>query len=201
MDILDILKKSLPDLAVDLIPGAGIVRSIARAITGADDDAQAAARIEADPALQVEFQKAVLQQAVDLARDQTERLRIQVDEIRAENEALIAVNNTMQSESRSEHWPQYSWRPSWGFSSAAAFFAVCVLACVLAWKAVNGGDPKTLNMIPQLITAFAALFAIPAAILGIASWHRGRKQRAEAGEKLKPGLAARAVEALKGIKR
>ena len=34
--------------------------------------------------------------------------------------ALIqSVNATMQSEAKSEHWPQYSWRPTIGFTFAA----------------------------------------------------------------------------------
>lgn len=37
-------------------------------------------------------------------------------------------------------------------------------------------------LIPQLIGAMAALFATPMAILGVASWHRGKEKRALAGE-------------------
>ena len=33
--------------------------------------------------------------------------------------AITAVNATMQAEAKSEHWPQYSWRPTIGFTFAA----------------------------------------------------------------------------------
>ena len=71
----------------------------------------------------------------------------------------MAVNQTMQAESKSEHWPQYTWRPFWGFISAIAFGFVVGLCCFLGYKAVIGGDPSALTMIPQLVSAFAALFA------------------------------------------
>jgi hypothetical protein len=32
-------------------------------------------------------------------------------------------------------------------------------------------------MIPQLVGAFATLFAIPGAILGVTAWHRGKEKR------------------------
>lgn len=94
---------------------------------------------------------------------------------------LTAVNATMQVEGKSEKWPQYGWRPYWGFASGTAFLAVCVLVCILAYQAVLGGKPEALAMIPQLVGAFATLFAIPGAILGVASWHRGMEKRETAG--------------------
>jgi hypothetical protein len=94
-----------------------------------------------------------------------------------EQSIVHAVNATMQVEAKSEHWPQWSWRPYWGFVSGTAFGCVCVLCCYLGYKAVMGGNSEALGMIPQLITAFAALFAIPGAILGVTAWHRGQEKR------------------------
>lgn len=90
---------------------------------------------------------------------------------------IVAVNETMRAESKSEHVPQWLWRPVWGFVSAAAFFVVTTLCCMLAWKAVSLADANAMAMIPQIITTFTTLFSIPAAILGIASWHRGKEKR------------------------
>lgn len=93
-------------------------------------------------------------------------------------EALAsAVNITMQAEAKSEHWPQWSWRPFWGFSSALAFLFVAGLCCVLAYQAILGGRPESIAMIPQLVAAFATLFTIPGAILGVTAWHRGKEKR------------------------
>lgn len=92
---------------------------------------------------------------------------------------VLAVNQTMQAEAKSEHWPQYSWRPFWGFISGIAFGFVVALCCFLAYKAILGGVPQALAMIPQLVSSFAALFAIPGAILGVTAWHRGKEKIAK----------------------
>lgn len=99
------------------------------------------------------------------------------EEVQAEQKAIEAVNKTIQIESASENWWTSGWRPYWGFISGTAFLVVCVLVSILAYKAVLGGKPEAMAMIPQLIGAFAALFAIPGAILGVTAWHRGKKQR------------------------
>ena len=111
-----------------------------------------------------------------------EQTRLGLEEIAVKLEAIeqqlpIAVNQTMQAEAKSEHWPQYSWRPAWGFISAIAFGFVVGLCCYLGYKAGIGGDPTALLMVPQLVTAFATLFAIPGAILGVTAWHRGKQKR------------------------
>ncbi|MBU2549238.1 MAG: holin family protein [Proteobacteria bacterium] len=173
--ILEGLTKSLPDLVMDFIPGGQVIRTIARAVAGTSDDAEASARIEADPALQLEYQKAVLIQAVDMAR-------VEVDRLRAENEVLAQVNETMRAEAASKNWWTSGWRPYWGFVAGTAFGMVCLLCCVLAYMAIIGGKSEAMAMIPQVIGAFTALFGIPMAILGIASWHRGKMQRIQAGE-------------------
>jgi hypothetical protein len=100
--------------------------------------------------------------------------------LEAETARLAEINRTMRAEANSEHWPQFSWRPYWGFSSGTAFIVVTVFVCVLAYEAVMGGKPESMAMIPQLIGAMAALFAIPGTILGVTAWHRGQMQRARA---------------------
>jgi hypothetical protein len=83
----------------------------------------------------------------------------------------------MQAEASSERWPQYSWRPYWGFISGTAFGFVVVLCCILGYNAVIDKNTEALRMIPELVTAFATLFAIPGAILGVTAWHRGKAKR------------------------
>lgn len=105
-----------------------------------------------------------------------------VDEIKADASIVDAVNTTMQAEAKSDKWWVSGWRPFWGFTSGFAFLFVTILVCMLTYKAIIGGKPEAMAMIPQVIGAFAALFAIPGAILGVTAWHRGKKQRLEAGE-------------------
>lgn len=111
-----------------------------------------------------------------------EASRLKLAEVAKELEQIeqqlpLAVNQTMQAEAKAEHWPQYSWRPYWGFISGTAFGFVVGLCCLLGWRAVIGHDANALKMIPELVTAFAALFAIPGAILGVTAWHRGQQKR------------------------
>jgi len=150
------------------IPGAGIAgKMIAQALgVVATPDAVAAA-MKVDP-----------EAGVKLARIEADnRAQLQGQLLAAETSRIAAINETMRTEAKAEHWPQYSWRPFWGFISGAAFFVVCVLVCVLAYRAVLGGNPAALSMMPQIIGAFATLFAIPGGILGVASWHRGQQKR------------------------
>lgn len=79
--------------------------------------------------------------------------------------ALEAVNNTMQAESKSEHWPQYTWRP---FIGANFGFYIASLWILPAF----GRTPVTLSL---------DMIALIGAILGIASWHRGQEKLRDKG--------------------
>jgi hypothetical protein len=116
--------------------------------------------------------------AIKLQQIQSEE-RIALQRVISETsiQTITQVNSTMRAESVSEHWPQWSWRPFWGFVSALAFLVVCSFVCYLAYQAIFEGKPEAMAMVPQLIGAFATLFAIPAAILGVASYHRGKAKR------------------------
>lgn len=94
--------------------------------------------------------------------------------IAAETARIQAVNKTMQEESKSEHWPQYSWRPYWGFISGTAFLVVCIFVCVLGYKTIVEKDATAFGQIPMIIGAFASLFAIPGTILGVTAWGRNK---------------------------
>lgn len=96
------------------------------------------------------------------------------------------VNKTMQTEAQTGHPWSGAWRPVWGFSSAAAFFIAVLGILGLTAYAISTRQTDLLKEIPNLIFQLAALFSIPGAILGVASWHRGQMQRAQAGEEKTP---------------
>jgi hypothetical protein len=98
----------------------------------------------------------------------------------ADTSTLQAVNATMQSESHAEHWMQWAWRPVWGFVSAAAFFVVCGFVCYLMFLGVVGKDHDAMRSIPDLVSTFVELFAVPGAILGISAWGRNKLKLARA---------------------
>lgn len=84
-------------------------------------------------------------------------LRMQVE---AETARIQAVNSTMQEEAKSDHWPTYSWRPFIGFA-----FGLYILSYVVL--PLCGITPSILP--PDLTMAIGA-------ILGIASYYRGKMQ-------------------------
>jgi Holin of 3TMs, for gene-transfer release len=98
-----------------------------------------------------------------------------------ENDIVREVNTTMRAELTSEHWLQWAWRPLWGVISAVTFGFVCVLASLLAYKAVVEHDNSALAMIPQFISAMTLLFGVPGAILGITAWGRNQLKLKQVG--------------------
>lgn len=77
----------------------------------------------------------------------------------SETKRLEAVNATMQSESKSEHWAQWLWRPFNGF--------------VLGTLVLGDYFVLPLLKIPSPYVPPEVWMAL-GAILGVASWHRGK---------------------------
>ena len=175
-DAAPLLGKLLP------IPGAGIAGELIAAKFGTKNEPAAIAEaIKADP-----------NAAMKLAEiESNNRTALEGQVIAAETKRLGEINATMRTEANSDKWWVSGWRPFWGFISAIAFAILVGFVCFLAYKAIMGGKPEAMVMIPQLIGAFAALFGIPGAILGVASWHRGKEKRIKAGEIPAPGLIQR----------
>jgi len=142
------------------------VIDIAKVVTGYQDPQQAVEAINQSPELQLKFQEQANEFALGKEREFTQQMAI--------------VNQTMQAEGKSEHWPQWFWRPYWGIISGTAFGAVCVFVCMLAWKAIVEKDSNSIGMIPLLIGAFTTLFGIPGAILGITAWGRNKLKQKNA---------------------
>ena len=132
------------------------VVDIAKNVTGLEDPQQAVEAIKTNTEFQIKFQEMANEYSLGLEREYTRRMAI--------------VNQTMQAESKSEHWPQWFWRPFWGMISAVAFLVVCVFVCILGYRAIVEKDQNAIGMIPMVIGAFATLFSIPGAILGITAW-------------------------------
>ncbi len=87
------------------------------------------------------------------------------------------INATMQTEAKADHWPTYTWRPVLGFSMALdlVLTSVTVMVCYIGVM-FFGVKADVLAYLPMMIGAMSALLAIPAPILGVASWFRGKAQ-------------------------
>lgn len=71
------------------------------------------------------------------------------------------INATMQAETTAEHWPSYSWRPFCGFVFGVTFFGVYFILPLLK--------------LPVPVVPTEAWMSI-GAVLGVASWFRGKAQ-------------------------
>jgi len=84
---------------------------------------------------------------------------------------VVAVNQTMQAESKSEHWAQWAWRPFNGFAFGITLFCNYALPalvnCLILPFFKETHQPLTSGTIPP--EAFMAW----GAMLGITAWHRG----------------------------
>lgn len=85
---------------------------------------------------------------------------------------IEAVNETMRAEVLGN--PEAgSWRPLWGRWTCYNFFIMLYGLLGFFGYALFKGDFQIISLFPTVLGAFAALFALPAAILGVASWKRG----------------------------
>lgn len=76
---------------------------------------------------------------------------------------IVAVNETMRDESKSEHWMQWSWRPFNGYAFGTTMFGCYFVLPLLKLPVPN---------VP--FEAWAAW----GAVLGVASWWRGKAKTA-----------------------
>lgn len=136
---------------------------IATTVTGQPEPQKAMAALEANPELALQYQKAVMDNALELER------------LAAQNAADI--NTTMRAEAAAEHWPTYSWRPFIGFcfgllglssglTAAGAYISVMFF----------GGNAAMLGQIPGMLGSEALVMGTMAPILGVAAWYRGKMQ-------------------------
>jgi hypothetical protein len=180
----NVVAQSLPLVGSLLAGRAGeAVGSMVASVLGVEATPEAVSDIiEKDPHA-IDELRAMEQQ------NQRELIKMHLE---AETARLSEVNQTMRVEATSEHWPQYSWRPYWGFISGTAFIVLVCFVCFLAYDAIESKNPESLRMIPDLIGEMALLFSIPGAILGVTAWHRGKMKREQiSGVSENSGLLAK----------
>jgi hypothetical protein len=138
---------------------AGKVVGIAQAVTGQSAPDAALAAIQADPALSLQFQKAVLDQQAQLAQIAAD---VEKAQLAADQANTAVVNQTLQVEAKADHWPTYAWRPCFGFAWIGAYFIIPVLR---GWWP-NIAQP---SIPPEAWVAIGG-------VLGVASFFRGKMQ-------------------------
>ena len=141
------------------------VIAVARQLTGIADPQEAVMAIHASPELQLRMQEL------------TNNLIIA--EMQEETRQLQAVNATMQAESKSEHWPQWSWRPFNGFMFGLTLFFNYAFPPVVNMFITAWGETTTRFLVAGTIPEF--VFVAWASVLGVTSWHRGVHTREQDG--------------------
>jgi hypothetical protein len=168
-------------------PGGAAVGSLVANVLGTEDEPESIAKAleGATP-----DQKAKLIELQENNRHELAKLTLQkaISDNELDASTIGEVNQSIRVEAQQGHKWSGAWRPFWGFASAIAFVIAVVGIIILAAYAISTKQFKLLEYVPTLTFQLAALFTIPGAILGVASWHRGRKQRIEAGETARPGL-------------
>jgi len=174
------LIKMVPDLAKSIggLIGGKTEEKINQGADFVGTITTAISKKEISPAQQQAIFSTILTNRKELEAQNLELAKFYID---AGMKQIESVNLTMRAETVAEHWPTYSWRPYWGFVSGTAFGVVSYFICKLMYKIVISiPDAATaLGHLPGIITAITALFTIPGAILGVAAWQRGKKQREE----------------------
>jgi len=169
----------LPILA-SAVPGGGIIASLIRGALGLAPDATpdaVAAALSPENVLKLRELEAKHEEVLVKAGYDYE-----VSMRQADATDVAAVNTTMQSEAKAEHWLQWSWRPLNGYVLALGSLALVLGTIYLCVIAVLGKDLGVLNAIPTVVMAVTTALAVPGAVCGVTAWHRGVAQRIDAGE-------------------
>lgn len=160
--------------------GAALGGMIASAFGGDPNDPEdLMSKVQADPQAAVKLREIELhhkarleeiavQRAINLEAEDTKRIQ--------------AVNETMRAEAKSEHWMQWAWRPTCGFSLALGFVLLVVLIGWMSLSAISENRPELFSHIPGIVSAFTLLFGSMAAVVGVTAWHRGQEKRIKAGD-------------------
>ena len=161
---------------------AGDVVSIATSVTGITNPQEAIDALDKSPELVLRFRELLMDYQIKMAQEETKRLQ--------------AVNETMQAESKSEHWPQWSWRPFNGYMFGITLFMNYGLPPIVNMFIRGMGEAAKDGTYSLLVpgTVPEWVFMAWASVLGVTAWHRGVNKRVESGEAIQTPM-----DKLKGL--
>ncbi|HBG45844.1 MAG TPA: hypothetical protein DDW94_02535 [Deltaproteobacteria bacterium] len=88
-------------------------------------------------------------------------------EIGAEAKVMESVNATMREEARSEHWMQYSWRPTLGFT-----FAAVIVNNYILLPYFKGVGLMPIDIPAGIWEAMLIVLGVAAGTRGLEKWQR-----------------------------
>lgn len=158
-DIAGVVGKTAPLLGTLLGgPAGAAVGGIIASVLGTGNSAEEVSAALANPEAAVKLRQIEADRQTKLAELAADQAKA---EIAGAVAALQSVNQTMQSEAASNHWPTYTWRPFIGFITGgmvAGVYFVLPLAHI------------PVPAIPE------SVWLMLGGILGVASWFRGKAQ-------------------------
>lgn len=137
---------------------ADAVSLVARQITGQNSDEAALTSLKAEPGLQLEFQRAMNEHAIQLFQDETRRLE--------------AINATIRAEVASMDPYVRRWRPTFGYIGALSFGAMML---GLAYTIFD--NPSEAAKVATAIGSMSGVWAPLMAVLGVAVWARSQDKK------------------------
>lgn len=157
-------------------PAGGAVGGLVAAALGVENTPNAVnVALATDPAAAVKLQELQSNERVKL-----QELLVSAEKARLEAEAAASrdVNQTMQAEAQSSHWPTYTWRPVLGFAVAFNVVVSSLLVLIVFGAIVFGvtAAAAAVAQLPMVLGALAGINGTVLPILGIASWFRGKAQ-------------------------
>lgn len=137
--------------------GAAVGSIVASALGVGATPSEVSQALATNPDAAVKLKQIESDQAVKL---QELAVNAENNRLIADTAAIAAINTTIQTEAKSDHWPTYWWRPFIGMSFGLYVTSLWILPLI-------GKAPVTLS--PDITLAIGG-------ILGVASWFRGKAQ-------------------------
>lgn len=138
--------------------GAAVGALVSATLGTANDPSVVQQALVSNPDIALKLAQLESDQRVQL---QTLIVTAEQNRLNAETAQLVAVNLTMQTEAKADHWATYSWRPFIGF-----VFGIMMLGIYFVLPLLHIAVP----LVPT--EAWLSL----GAVLGVASWYRGKMQ-------------------------
>lgn len=150
---------------------------IAKVVTGTDEPQDALDKIQSDPALMLEYQKA-LQPTI-------------VAELEAETAQLESVNQTMRAEYAQDDLYTKRWRPTYGYCLAFTWtLQMLGFTFIVGWAVMN--QPKDASQIIEAIASFVGasmiLWSVALSVLGVQVARRSDEKAMRMGHKPAEGI-------------
>ena len=159
-DVANVVGKAAPILGTLLggPAGAAVGALVASALGTGNSPDEVSQALVSNPEAAVKLKEIESKRQVDL---QTILMQSEGNRLANDTATVQAVNATMQAEAAAEHWPTYSWRPFCGFVFGSMFLGVYFILPLMK-----------LPVPPVPTEAWMAM----GAVLGVASWFRGKAQ-------------------------